>query len=109
MRSVLRKAVRVLAAIGETMGCKYETQKDHFSFLPRRNLRGFSRRSLGEELQNRAAAENRRGGGNREKPQITRIGQPDMPPYGQPLCNNHAADDPEKRPRSPTSIAHTCC
>jgi len=91
------------------MGYKYETQKDHFSFLPDRNFRRFSRRSWGEELQNQAAAENRRGGGNHEKPQIARIGQSGMPPHGRPLCNNHAAADPEKRPRSPTSIAQTNC
>ena len=57
------------------MGYKYETQKDHFSFLPHRNFRRFSRRSSGEKLQNRAAAENRRGGGNHEKPRISRIGR----------------------------------
>ena len=107
MRSVLRKTVGVLAAIGGTMGYKYETPKDRFSFLPRRNLDGFSRRSSAEELQNRAAAENRRGGGNRDKRRLSRIGRSEMPPYGQPLCNNLAADDPEKRPRSPTPITQT--
>jgi hypothetical protein len=91
------------------MGCKYETQKDHFSFLLYWNFRRFSRQSSGEELQNRAAAENRRGGGNRESREFHALARPNMPPYGQPLCNNLAADDPDKRPRSPTSIAHIRC
>jgi hypothetical protein len=46
------------------LGCKYETQKNRFSFLPHRNFHGLSRRSAGEKLQNRIAVENRRGGGN---------------------------------------------
>jgi hypothetical protein len=57
------------------MGYKYETQKDRFSFLPHRNFRRLSRRSSGEELQNRVAAENRRDGRNHEKPRISRIGR----------------------------------
>jgi hypothetical protein len=37
---------------------------------------------LGEELQNRAVAENRRDRGNHENPQIARIAGPNMPPHG---------------------------
>src|ERR1035437_8952349 len=105
MGSVLQKAVRVLAAVGGTMGYKYETQKDRFSFLPHWNFRRFSRRSSGVELQNRPAAENRRGGGHHEGCQIARIAQPEIPPHGRPFCNNRTAADPEKRPRSPAKSA----
>jgi hypothetical protein len=104
MRAVLRKAVRVLAAAGEMLGDKYEMQKDRFLFLPHRNFRRFSRRSSGEKLQNRAVAENRRGGRNRENRSFHALASPNMPPYGRPLCNNHAAADPENRPRSPTPL-----
>jgi hypothetical protein len=80
------------------MGCKYETQKDPFLFLPYWTFRRISRQSSAEELQNGTAAENRRGGKNREKPQIARIGQSEMSPHGRPSCNHRAAADPEKRP-----------
>ena len=69
-------------AAGEMLGCKYETQKDRFSFLTTGNFHGFSRRSSGEELQNRTAAENRRGGGNRESRGFHALADPICHPAG---------------------------
>jgi len=69
-------------AAGELLGCKYETQKDRFSFLPHRNFHDFSRRSSGEELQNRTVAESRRGGGNRESHGFHAFADPICHPTG---------------------------